>query len=80
LGYAQWEARDLPAATETFRKVTVLRPTLERASLSLFHVLWEREMPTEAWAEARRFLELAPSDDYRAMIAEVHAKLVRDKD
>lgn len=71
LGDVCWDLGDLPNAVIHFRKATTLSPASETASLGLFHTLWEAGQRHEALAEARRFLQLTDSEEYRDLLAEV---------
>ena len=71
LGHMYWKLGDLTSAVNTFREATLLAPRSERASLGLFHCLWEQRKKTQALKEARRFMSICPSKDYADIISEL---------
>jgi predicted Zn-dependent protease len=73
LGHLYWEQNLLDQAAQTFRRATELNPRSERASLGLFHSLWERGRQEEALEEMGRFLKIADCPDYRKILAEINA-------
>ena len=72
LANAYWETGDLETAEKTFRKAIEITPDSEKASLGLFHCLWEQNRTDEAFAEMKRFMEIADSEDYRAIVNEIN--------
>jgi tetratricopeptide (TPR) repeat protein len=54
-----------------FRKAARLCPQSRRASLGLFHALWDLGRQREAMRELRRFQSVARCDDYVKILAEV---------
>lgn len=72
LGHVRWKREDLSAATESFRRASILAPKMELASLGLFHTLWELGRRDEAFEEARRYITLAgPSKEYGMLLREL---------
>lgn len=66
-----WDMEDLEPATRQFRQAVELAPTLELASLGLFHCLWEQGDQDAAFDEMRRFMAVATSDDYVRIVEEL---------
>ena len=65
LGHVQWKLVGLANAIESFKTAVQLAPTLELASLGLFHALWEAGRRDDAFEEMKRFVRLAgPSTEY----------------
>ena len=71
-------AGDIAPAIEHFLKAVKLAPTSELYSLGLFHILWAQGRRDEAFDEMRRFMAIADSIDYRAIVAEMNAKFSDD--
>jgi predicted Zn-dependent protease len=67
-------AGDIAPAIDHFLKAVKLAPTSELYSLGLFHILWAQGRRDEAFDEMRRFMAIADSIDYRAIVAEINAK------
>jgi predicted Zn-dependent protease len=70
LGGAYFDLDQPTKAAKYFRRATKLSPRSELASLGLFHSLWSVDAVDAAFAEMRRFLKRADSQEY--------AKLLRD--
>jgi tetratricopeptide (TPR) repeat protein len=51
-----------------FKRAVELSPTSEKTSLGLFHCLWSQGKEDEAFDEMRRFIRLAKSDEYQALL------------
>src|SRR5262245_20307466 len=64
-GHLYWESGDLNSAVRSFARATELRPTMETASLGLYHCLRLQGKRIEALEEAKRFLSVADCQDYR---------------
>src|SRR5437660_91966 len=56
LGHIFEELGSVEKAIESFRTATRLAPSLELASLGLFHCLWRHDKLEEAFVEMRRFI------------------------
>ena len=67
-----WDMGNLKRATRQFEKAVELAPTLELASLGLFHCLWEQKHQDAAFNEMKRFMAVATSDDYVRIIEELN--------
>ena len=52
-------------------RVVVMSPHSELASLGLFHSLWKLGLRDEAFAEMKRFLAIADSDEYQELLSEL---------
>jgi len=73
LGHIYWRMKDLEMAISSFRKATELAPRSERASVGLFHCLWEEGKQDEAIDEAKRFMTLSDSQDFREILEEIES-------
>ena len=71
LANAYWDSADVSSSEREFRKAVELAPTLQIASLGLFHCLWDLNRRDEALAEMKRFMALADSEDYKAILEEL---------
>ena len=71
LGSLQWDASNLPEAVISFQKAVELAPHSEDASLGLFHTLMESQKEADAFAEMKRFLSIADSQEYRTLLKEI---------
>jgi predicted Zn-dependent protease len=71
LGYLYRGMGDMNAAVIAFRKAVELAPASERASLGLFHSLWDLDRQEAALSEVERFQSLTGSDTYAAIIREL---------
>jgi tetratricopeptide (TPR) repeat protein len=71
LGHLYWKLDSLNDAINHFRKATILAPTMERASLGLFHCLWEQGNQVAALDEIKRFMAISDSEDYRKITREL---------
>jgi tetratricopeptide (TPR) repeat protein len=61
-------------ALPMFRKAVRLSPRSQRASLGLFHSLWDLEREREALRELNRFQSIAHCNDYDEILAEIREK------
>ncbi len=61
-------------ALPLFRKAIRLLPRSTRASVGLFHSLWDLEREREALRELNRFQSIAHCDDYDEILAEIREK------
>lgn len=68
LGDLHWDANELSQAIAAFQKATELAPASECASLGLFHTLMESDRDGDAFDEMRRFLGIAESTEYAALL------------
>ena len=70
------EAKQPKKAVSHFQKAVRLAPKSERASLGLFHALWDTNRVDEALAEIKRYQLLTnwKCQDYREIIAELNDK------
>jgi tetratricopeptide (TPR) repeat protein len=73
LGDVYWEQGLMDKAIEAFRTSTSLSPKSEAASLGLFHCLWEKGDQNAAISEARRFLSVVDSEEYRKTLQNLEA-------
>ena len=71
LANAYWDLGEIASSESEFRKAVEFSPTLEIASLGLFHCLWEQGRRDEAFDEMKRFMALSDSVDYRGMVEEI---------
>src|SRR5437762_388459 len=71
LGDCYWELGDMESAIATFQKAIRISPRCELASRGLFHCYWELNNEPAAFAEMRRFLSIASSETYKAIIQEL---------
>ena len=78
LGMLYRERKQLHRALDSFRKATQLEPRAKRASLGLFHTLWDLGQLDEALKEIKRYQLLTnwSCDDYRKIVAEINEKWV----
>ncbi len=70
-----WEQGFLDKAIEAFRVSITLAPKSETASLGLFHCLWEKGDREAAVTEARRFLSVADSEEFRHLLTTVETAI-----
>jgi predicted Zn-dependent protease len=68
LGSTYFELGDMTNAAAAFAQVIRLNPKSELASLGLFHSLWAQKRRHQAFAEMQRFLSIAPSQEYAALL------------
>jgi len=61
----------LEDAEDAFRRVLQIDTDYERASIGLFHALWSQGRFDDAFEEAKRFVLLKPSKEYRRIVAEI---------
>jgi tetratricopeptide (TPR) repeat protein len=71
LGGTYFELDDMGKAANAFTQAIRLNPKSELASLGLFHSLWERNQRHQAFAEMRRFLSIAPSEQYTTLLRDL---------
>jgi tetratricopeptide (TPR) repeat protein len=76
LGGLYWDLGKTDAAISNFKKAVELAPTVERASLGLFHALWDTDRIDEALEEMKRFQVLTDwsCQDYVKILAEINEK------
>ena len=63
---------DVAGAIDCFRESTAHSPLSERASLGLFHSLWEAGDRDGAFAEMRRYTSQRQSDEYARILADLN--------
>lgn len=68
MGGLYWDRDQIERAIECFRHATRISPELEKASLALFHLLYEAGDRDGAFGEMRRFLSKRESAEYRQLI------------
>ena len=59
-------------AEKEFNVAIQLAPESEKVSLGLFHCLWGQNKRVEAFEEMKRFMSIADSEDYRAIVKEIN--------
>jgi hypothetical protein len=64
---------DFGPAIAHFEKAVKLVPQSELYSLGLFHVLRGQGMREEALDEAKRFMTISDSDEYREIVAAINS-------
>jgi predicted Zn-dependent protease len=77
LGYlasVYFDQGDMKQATQHFRRALNVNPKSERASLGLFHALWEMGSLPEAVAEMQRFLSTCESPEYDKLLHDLAAE------
>ncbi|MCH8862368.1 MAG: hypothetical protein IID51_07640 [Proteobacteria bacterium] len=74
LGKTLWDTGNLIGAERELRVATGLAPRAEGLSLGLFHVLWDQDLQVEAVKEADRFLSVAHSKEYSALLKKLKAQ------
>lgn len=74
MGDVCWEMGLQAEAANAFGRAISLAPTLEAASLGLFHCLWELGRYDEALREVKRFQSVSDSEDYHRIIGEINQK------
>jgi lipoprotein NlpI len=74
LGFLYGEAGEHAQAVRAFRKTTTLSPHSEKASLGLFHSLWNVGKIDAAFDEMRRFVKSNDSPHYRQLIRDMLAE------
>jgi tetratricopeptide (TPR) repeat protein len=74
LGHIYWRLGDLDMAIDSFREASKTSPGSERASLGLFHCLWDQGRRIEAFEEAKRFMAISESEDYKEIINEINSR------
>lgn len=72
LANAYWSVGELETAEKEFRDAVQLAPESEKVSLGLFHCLWDQNKKDEAFEEMKRFMTIADSEDYRAIVKEIN--------
>jgi predicted Zn-dependent protease len=65
---------DFDGARVLFSRIVGSKPTSELASRGLFHSLWKLGRHDEAFAEMKRFLQIAESKEYRRLLSEIIAE------
>jgi tetratricopeptide (TPR) repeat protein len=73
-GILQNDLKQTRLALPYFRKAMRLAPKSERASLGLFHALWDLGRCREAMKELQRFQSVGHCKDYEEILAEVREK------
>jgi tetratricopeptide (TPR) repeat protein len=68
LGYTYWQWDRLDQAVEWFQRATGNSPESEKASLGLFHCLWEIGSQSLALDEMKRFLRIKKSNEYEEIL------------
>ena len=68
-----YEKDDIEKALPYLKESVSLSPKSERASLGLFHALWEKNNIDEAFNEMKRFMKSSDSKEYRRLLAEINA-------
>ena len=63
---------ELDAAEKEYRQAVQLAPESEKSSLGLFHCLWDKNEKDAAFEEMKRFMTIADSEDYRAIVKEIN--------
>jgi predicted Zn-dependent protease len=66
-----WDQGELSKASTAFRVATKHFPTLEIASLGLFHTLWQQSRTNAAFEEMKRFQTTSFSLDYKEIVDEI---------
>ena len=74
LGKILWDNGDMEKAIVSFEKATKVNPLSEKASLGLFHLLWEEDRKKEAIEEMQRYMKIATSEDYNEICNELVEK------
>jgi tetratricopeptide (TPR) repeat protein len=75
LANAYWESGNLSKAEDLFQLAARLKPKWEKASLGLFHVLWDQRKHDEALNEIKRFMTISYSADYDEFIKEINENI-----
>jgi hypothetical protein len=70
-----FETHDYRNSARWFGRAVALAPRSERASLGLFHSLWEIGEYDQAFNEMRRFLGSSDSKEYSRLIRDLRAEL-----
>jgi len=66
-----FELKDADRAQRLFEALLAVKPDNEHASIGLFHSLWTQGWFDDAFEEAKRFVLLKPSKEYRRIVAEI---------
>jgi tetratricopeptide (TPR) repeat protein len=74
LGFLYGEAGEHAQAVRAFRKTATISPHSEKASLGLFHSLWNIGKTDAAFDEMRRFVKSNDSPRYRQLIRDMLAE------
>ena len=74
LGSLYWDSENLKDSIIAFRKATEIKLDSKKASLGLFHTLWESDKLEEAIDEMQRFMQVAQCDDYDNISKELQEK------
>lgn len=78
LGHIYFLKEDWPEALKCFVKLVTLSPRSELASLNLFHTFIHLERVDEAFDEARRFLSVRDSEEYRLLFNEINERAEKE--
>lgn len=73
LANTYWEQNNLSQAEQVFRQATELYPSVDHASLGLFHVLMDEERVDEAFDEMRRYLADHTSEEYSRLLKDINS-------
>ena len=71
MGDIYGDANEPAESTKCFQKAVELAPTAEIPSLGLFHALWDSGDRAGAFAELKRFLSIAQSEEHFRLIEEM---------
>jgi tetratricopeptide (TPR) repeat protein len=71
MGHVCWELERLEEASQLFKRVTVLAPKSELASLGLFHTLFELGKTDDAFEEMKRFISISHSEEYERLLEDM---------
>ena len=74
LGDIYWDKNELLKSIKLFKKAIEISPSSEKASLCLFHVLWEKGDREEALDEMKRYLKNYTSEEYSKILKEINDK------
>ncbi len=73
-----WDQHNYAKAAKWFAVAVRLAPLSEKASLGLFHSLWEIGKRDQAFDEMRRFLIIGESTEYRRLLRDLKGELALD--
>jgi predicted Zn-dependent protease len=71
MGHVCWEHERLDEASLLFKRVTILAPKSELASLGLFHTLFELGKTDDAFEEMKRFISISYSEEYERLLEDM---------
>ncbi len=74
LADTHWEIGNFESAVDFFRSATAIRPRTEFVSLGLFHCLRDMGKQEEALDEAKRFMAIKDSKEYKGIIRAINEK------